>query len=525
MKIFTTVSFLFFAWFGIHAQSESAVFQFQEETTPSVWRSQLYEVSLDKIEPFLATSVFWAPETTELRIRFSTDGLRWEAWEDLSADPHANPEAGEKISRLLFTNQDGKFFQLEGNGLIEKLYINFFSPGKTPETGTPTQPVSDRSCPCPQPEYLDREQWCPSGDCPKDATPSATNVSHLIIHHSASSNVSSDWAAVVRSIWNFHTAPPPAGNGWDDIGYNWLVDPNGVIYEGRGDNILGAHFCGTNGSTMGVCMIGTYTSISPTNETLSSIADLLAWKACDEQVDPLGTAFHPSSGLNLNYISGHRDGCPTACPGDAFYPLLPNVRQSVHTLIEDDCNNSGLAGPGSLEATATALDQIELNWVDNSNNEEGFLLERSKVISTNFQQIDSLPANTTTYLDTGLQSDRKYYYRLRAVTATDTSSYSNEAFATTLTTSTNEFFNPNTVNLFPNPAKNHVMVSIENELRGTVELSIFDVLSRQLVNSIELDKQEEQISYQFLMENLPAGTYNLLIKHSKAQGSIRFIKI
>jgi uncharacterized protein (TIGR03437 family) len=161
---------------------------------------------------------------------------------------------------------------------------------------------------------------------------SYTTVTHLIVHHTVNDNNSADWPAVVRSIWNFHIFT----NGWADVGYNYLIDPNGVIYEGRsgGDNVVGAHFSGANAGTMGVAMLGTFTSVQPATKALTSLKKILAWKCDQRDLDPTGTSLHAASRLNLRTISGHRDGpASTECPGDSFYPLLPAIRTEVKNLL------------------------------------------------------------------------------------------------------------------------------------------------------------------------------------------------
>src|SRR5262249_39819121 len=161
----------------------------------------------------------------------------------------------------------------------------------------------------PAPPVVTRTEWgCPDGQITTHGSLSFTTVTHLIVHHTATGNsaANNDWAAVVRSIWNFHVFT----NGWVDIGYNYLIDPNGVIYEGRagGDNVLGAQFSGVNGGTMGVSMIGTFTGITPSSKALVSLKKILAWKADQRSIDPTGTSLHAASKLNLNNVSGHRDG-------------------------------------------------------------------------------------------------------------------------------------------------------------------------------------------------------------------------
>jgi hypothetical protein len=163
-------------------------------------------------------------------------------------------------------------------------------------------------------------------------------VTHIVVHHSATANAAAHWAEVVRNIWRDHALT----RGWGDIGYNFLIDPNGVIYEGRagGDDVIGAHFSCMNGHTMGVCLLGTYSTVSPSPAALESLKRLLAWKVDLAGIDPLGRSYHPESGLTLPHICGHRDGnasslkCSTTeCPGGYLYNLLPTIRTDVAALI------------------------------------------------------------------------------------------------------------------------------------------------------------------------------------------------
>src|SRR5689334_8596277 len=186
----------------------------------------------------------------------------------------------------------------------------------------------------PKPPVVTRTEWgCPDGQITTHGSLSYTTVTHLIVHHTFSPSVAvnGDWAALVRSIWHSHVFT----NGWADIGYNYVIDQNGIIYEGRagGDNVLGAHFSGVNGGTMGVVIIGDFTSTAPPAAALGSLKKILAWKADQRGIDPTGQSLHASSGLMLKNISGHRDGPgATECPGDSFYPMLPGIRTDVKAL-------------------------------------------------------------------------------------------------------------------------------------------------------------------------------------------------
>jgi len=184
-------------------------------------------------------------------------------------------------------------------------------------------------CGCARPTTIPRDTWCPNNNCPPNSNPIATNVKFLVVHHTAGSNTSSDWAAVVRSIWNFHVNT----RGWADIGYNFLLDRSGKIYDGRADDTKGAHFSGHNSETSGMALLGTFLTVVPTNNMLFSLDNLLVWKSCNKDIDPLAIVFHTSSGLDLHTISGHRDGGNTQCPGDEVYNLLPSIRNSVNSQL------------------------------------------------------------------------------------------------------------------------------------------------------------------------------------------------
>jgi hypothetical protein len=188
----------------------------------------------------------------------------------------------------------------------------------------------------PKPPVVTRTEWgCPDGLITTHGSLSYTTVTHLIVHHTAMGVEApdSDWPALVRSIWNFHVFE----RGWADIGYNYLIDPNGVIYEGRsgGDDVIGAHFSGVNAGTMAVALLGDFTDAAPTIDALNSLKEILAWKCNQRGLDPEGRSLHEASQFILNTISGHRDGPKaTECPGEALYLLLPAISAEVENLIE-----------------------------------------------------------------------------------------------------------------------------------------------------------------------------------------------
>ncbi|MDJ0755188.1 MAG: N-acetylmuramoyl-L-alanine amidase [Ardenticatenaceae bacterium] len=200
----------------------------------------------------------------------------------------------------------------------------------------------------PKPTVISREVWCtdsgcacPPGGCGNSCLDSDPlvyqSVSHLVVHHTVSSNSSADWAAVMRAIWRFHALS--GGRCWGDIGYNYLIDMNGVIYEGHrgGDDVVGTHAAGANKGSMGVSLIGTFTwpeeysvGIAPPQSMRNSLVDLLAWKADQKNIDVYGAGYLPELYGGRTRLMGHRDVYgTTTCPGGQAHAMLPEIRDQV----------------------------------------------------------------------------------------------------------------------------------------------------------------------------------------------------
>ena len=305
-----------------------------------IYISRKYVIPLQDAKPFIAWSASWISDAATLGMRFSRDNAIWDDWQTIDIDPHAHKGEDKHTGTLQFTDKDYRFFQfqirLDKNSStgLQDMRLFYISPGATEAVITKEEQVTIASADsCELISYWSREQWCPDSTCPPDPTPQPTAVTHLVVHHSAGSNTSSDWPAVVRAIYYFHVNT----NGWDDIGYNWLIDPEGTLYQGRGNNLRGAHFCGNNSNTMGICVMGTYTTELPSDTARQKLIRLLAWKASVEQIEPLGTKWHPSSQTVHNNILGHKEGCSTACPGGAFHGTFPTLRQEVEDYTNDNC--------------------------------------------------------------------------------------------------------------------------------------------------------------------------------------------
>ncbi|QQR83787.1 SpoIID/LytB domain-containing protein [Candidatus Peregrinibacteria bacterium] len=174
------------------------------------------------------------------------------------------------------------------------------------------------------------------------------NIRKIFVHHTDSDlkdlngdNVldSNDYKAMVRAIYRFHTV----SRGWGDIGYNYIIDPAGTIYEGRfgGDRVVGAHAQCYNNGGLGIAIIGNYESKAIPDLALQSLVQLIAAKSAQYGIDPDGQSMFRGN-LTEN-ILGHRDVRATACPGAQLYAMLPVIRNRARlTLKTGQVNESDL---------------------------------------------------------------------------------------------------------------------------------------------------------------------------------------
>ncbi|MGH9039304.1 MAG: peptidoglycan recognition protein family protein [Acidimicrobiia bacterium] len=211
---------------------------------------------------------------------------------------------------------------------------------------TSTPPPTRVSEPLPgQPEVLSRPAWGADEGMRKGA-PEFAPPTKLVVHHTVTPNDDPDPASTVRAIYAYHTQQ----NGWNDIGYNFLVDATGRVYEGRyarpygpgevptgedpeGRGVVGAHARGFNAGSVGVALLGEFSGgAQPSGAALDSLVRLLAWKADRHGIDPHGAdAYTRTNGSQVAFpnLSGHRDVGQTACPGDRLHERLPEIRDRV----------------------------------------------------------------------------------------------------------------------------------------------------------------------------------------------------
>jgi hypothetical protein len=537
-RFFLHSPLLFISFFGLSLQAQ----QTQRSTinidlvAKETWQKDHSTLYVSKVypilhtyhaEPFLAYAFTQDELLVQLEVRFSDHGEQWTDWVSVEADAHQVEADGQWVSQLQFTEPHRHYFQYRWRYLKDgqqkpEVELHLYSPGKSKiTTASSTNSIEQRSCPCPQPDFQSREDWCPNGNCPRDATPAPHNVTHMIIHHSAGANGQEDWAAVVRSIWDFHVNT----RGWDDIGYNWLVDADGVLYEGRGVDAIGAHFCGQNTGTEAICVIGDYTFIPPTLESISTVVQWLAWKSCAIDAYPIDRVFHASSGRNLLQVSGHRDGCSTACPGESFYPLLDEVRAATIQYRDNTCSISSLlSAPYALEDSVVSGASVVLNWVFdlNSSNIE-LVLERSVDENFRYEELARLSADTRTYEDATIEEDNTYFYRIRAESNGEASAYSNIVLVSTFLSNQKNIWQTDAIQLMPNPVASLLYLQIDDAYVGAVQGSIFSADGRLLRSYLW---QKEAVFWQvdLNVQELISGLYFLRLESEEGVKYVRFLR-
>jgi flagellar hook assembly protein FlgD len=190
------------------------------------------------------------------------------------------------------------------------------------------------------PTIISRAGWQADEEIRRAAPLYAPVLRFALVHHTVNANnyTCAQSASIVRGIEVYHVK----ANGWNDIGYNALVDRCGQVFEGRSGgmdkNVIGAHSQGFNTGSVGVALIGTYQTTAPTAVQRQALVNLLAWRLDVAHVDPLSIVSVASGGnskfsagtkINLHAVSGHRDTYSTDCPGNALYKLLPAISQQV----------------------------------------------------------------------------------------------------------------------------------------------------------------------------------------------------
>jgi hypothetical protein len=273
-----------------------------------------------------------AGDGAEVEIRVRRRG-RWSRWLAL---PQIGAHGPDRPSTPLATDPawigGARTFQMRARGPVRGLRAHVVVAGRAGARGA----RSARSETAAPPPIVTRSQW---GAAAPRVQPGYGAVQVAFVHHTVGLNDYSpeESPAIVRGIQRYHQH----SNGWNDIGYNFLVDRYGTVFEGRAGGIdqavIGAQAQGYNAASTGVASLGTHTTEQITAEAFEAIASIVAWKLSIHLQPTEGTVTVTSAGgpsnrypagrkVTLERISGHRDGDQTSCPGQALYDQLPALR-------------------------------------------------------------------------------------------------------------------------------------------------------------------------------------------------------
>lgn len=181
----------------------------------------------------------------------------------------------------------------------------------------------------PKPQIFSRAQWG-ANESLRGSKPSYGTVKTGFIHHTVNANTykESDVPSLLRGIYAYHTQ----SRGWSDIGYNFLVDRFGRIWEGRYGGIdravVGAHTLGYNEVSFAMSAIGNFDVAQPPQAVVNAYAALMAWKLSLSDVRADATRLYVKNKY-FQGINGHRDAGSTACPGRYLYAKLPEIRKAA----------------------------------------------------------------------------------------------------------------------------------------------------------------------------------------------------
>jgi hypothetical protein len=305
-----------------------------------------------QVETFAGVGATWsgsrpATELPHIEVRVGS-GAGWSRWAGLPAlEEGPDPDTAEgrravQAATALLWVGDSQRVQARitgpAAGLPDGVELALVDPGRSPADDLPAHAAA--SADAAAPPIISRKQWGADESLRNCDASYNDTIKAVVVHHTAGPNgyaTAADAMRQLRGDYAYHTERL----GWCDLGYNFVVDTWGTIYEGRAGGIsrpvVGAHAGGFNTDTFGVALLGTYTGATPPPAQQQAAADLIGWKLARHRADPEGTTTLTSAGggtsrypagqaVQLPVVMGHRDVGATACPGDAGYATLPTLR-------------------------------------------------------------------------------------------------------------------------------------------------------------------------------------------------------
>ena len=297
---------------------------------------------LDAPRRFDLVGLTWARGgAVDVQLRARRRGGEWTRWTHLHAAADHGPDGRTRVPGTdpVWTGSADQL-QLRVRGTARGLQARFvraLPAARTARSRAPLARAARRQIPG-APPIITREQWG-ADSVPPRSGPAYGQVQLAFVHHTVNANdyAPEESAAIVLAITKFHRDT----NGWNDLGYNFVVDQYGQIFEGRAGGIdqaiVGAQAQGFNSVSTGVATLGTFTDVPLPEAAMESVARLIGWKLSLHGVPTAGLVTVTSAGgptnrfpagtpVTFERIAGHRDGNATSCPGDQLYAQLPDLR-------------------------------------------------------------------------------------------------------------------------------------------------------------------------------------------------------
>lgn len=283
-------------------------------------------------------------EEAVVEVRTASRPGAWGRWRPLEVAHDLGDDARAQVLSGLVGAPGARLVQVRARGDARRLRIIAIDATNGPRRLV-RAPLEAAGAQVAQPGVVSRAQWG-ADESMRRGRPEHAPLRAMVVHHTVTPNDDPDPAATMRAMYAYHVR----ANGWDDIGYNFVVDGAGRVYEGRyardygpgetptgetadGLGVVGAHAEGANAGSVGVAVMGTFTGRAPSDAAVDAVRRVLAWKADRHGIAPEATISWPG-GRRAPTIAGHRDVGSTACPGDQLYARLPAIRRAVAAAVQ-----------------------------------------------------------------------------------------------------------------------------------------------------------------------------------------------
>lgn len=310
-------------------------------------------------EGFQTVGLSWPAEidgiVPEIQVRTRAADGAWSEWSHLEKSTDSADTATPTVVSTPIYVGEADAVQLatveESAEFPTGMSLSLVSSAQTTSTAADVSGTVASTSTAGGPTIITREEWGAAPRCLEPGTgpswfPATGGLKAAAVHHTVNPNDYATVAEAMQAIRN-DQAYHQNTHGWCDIGYNFLVDKWGNIYEGADGSIeepiVGAHTGGFNTGTVGVAMLGTYTDVAPSSAQKTGVAKIAGYKLSLYGVNPSESVTLTSAGRTsggrydagqqvvLPRVFGHRDTHQTACPGDLGYQHLASIRNSAAT--------------------------------------------------------------------------------------------------------------------------------------------------------------------------------------------------